>query len=133
MYPSHALFHDARRAFDERRFWFHDGLHWPEPIRPFDAVVVEALFVGFNQASARLFAIPPSLGAEYRLLGGYVYSSPNVLTDAEVVAGRAALFEQRGGYYYRHWDELCARWVGKIEDAIAELRELEVPQLPHVE
>jgi phosphohistidine swiveling domain-containing protein len=133
MYPSHALFHDARRAFDERRFWFHDGLHWPEPIRPFDAVVVEALFVGFNQASARLFAIPPSLGAEYRLLGGYVYSSPNVLTDAEVVAGRAALFEQRGGYYYGHWDELCARWVGKIEDAIAELRELEVPQLPHVE
>ena len=53
-------------------------MHWPEPIHPFDAVVVEALFVGLNQTSARLFAIPPSLGAEYRLLGGYVYSSPNV-------------------------------------------------------
>ncbi len=133
MYPRHALFHDDRRVFDEERFWFQDGMHWPEPIHPFDAVVVEAMFVGFNQTSARLFAIPPSLGAEYRLLGGYVYSSPNVLTDATVVARRAELFEQRGGYYYRHWDDIEARWVSKIEDAIAELRELEIPQLPDVE
>ena len=106
MYPRHALFHDDRRVFDEGRFWFQDGMHWPEPIHPFDAVVVESLFVGLNQMSARLFAIPPSLGAEYRLLGGYVYSSPNVVTDAAVVARRAELFEQRGGYYYRHWDDL---------------------------
>ena len=89
MYPRHALFHDDRRLYDEDRFWFQDGMHWPEPIHPFDAIVVEAMFVGFNQTSARLFAIPPSLGAEYRLLGGYVYSSPNVLTDATVVAQRA--------------------------------------------
>ena len=127
MYPRHALFHHDRRAFDEDRFWFQDGMHWPEPIHPFDAVVVESLFVGLNQTSARLFAIPPSLGAEYRLLGGYVYSSPNVVTDAAAVARRAELFEQRGGYYYRHWEDLYARWVRKIEDAIAELRELEVP------
>ena len=133
MYPRHALFHDDRRVFDEDRFWFQDGMHWPEPIHPFDAVVVEALFVGLNQTSARLFAIPPSLGAEYRLLGGYVYSSPNVVTDAAAVARRAELFEQRGGYYYRHWDELSAQWVRKVEDAIAELRELEVPLLPDVE
>ena len=133
MYPRHALFHDDRRVFDEDRFWFQDGMHWPEPIHPFDAVVVEALFVGLNQTSARLFAIPPSLGAEYRLLGGYVYSSPNVVTDAAAVARRVELFEQRGGYYYRHWDELSAQWVRKVEDAIAELRELEVPLLPDVE
>ena len=133
MYPRHALFHDDRRVFDEDRFWFQDGMHWPEPIHPFDALVVEALFVGLNQMSARLFAIPPSLGAEYRLLGGYVYSSPNVVTDAAVVARRAELFEQRGGYYYQHWDDLCAQWVSKVEHAIAELRELGVPPLPDVE
>lgn len=133
MYPRHALFDDDRRVFDEGRFWFQEGMHWPEPICPFDAVVVECLFVGLNQASARLFAIPPSLGAEYRLLGGYVYSSPNVLTDAGVVARRAELFEKRGGYYYRHWDDLYAQWVRKVEDAIAELRGLEVPELPDVE
>jgi pyruvate,water dikinase len=133
MYPRHALFDDGRRGFDEDRFWFQDGMHWPEPIHPFDAVVVESLFVGLNQSSARLFAIPPSLGAEYRLLGGYVYSSPNVVTDAAKVARRAELFEQRGGYYYRHWDDLSAQWDRKIEDAIAELRELEVPHLLDVE
>ena len=133
MYPRHALFDEDRRGFDEGRFWFQEGLHWPEPIYPFDAVVVESLFVGLNQASARLFAIPPSLGAEYRLLGGYVYSSPNVLTDAVLVARRAELFEKRGGYYYRHWDDLYARWVRKVEHAIAELGELDVPELPDFE
>ncbi len=133
MYPRHALFDDGRRVFDEDRFWFQDGMHWPEPIHPFDAVVVEAMFVGLNQMSARLFAIPPSLGAEYRLLGGYVYSSPNVVADAAALARRAELFEQRGGYYYRHWDDLHARWVDKVQDAIAELRDLEVPELRHVE
>ena len=97
MYVHHALFVDARRDYDEGRFWFQEGLHWPEPIRPFDAVVVEALFVGLNQSSARLFAIPPSLGAEYRVLGGYVYSSPNVLTDAGLVARtRRAVRAARG-------------------------------------
>ena len=133
MYVHHALFVDARRDYDEGRFWFQEGLHWPEPIRPFDAVLVEALFVGLNQSSARLFAIPPSLGAEYRVLGGYVYSSPNVLTDPGLVAGRAELFEQRAGYYFRHWDDLCGNWVRKVEHAIAELRGLEVPGLPDIE
>ena len=133
MYPRHALFDEDRRSFDEGRFWFQEGMHWPEPIYPFDALVVEALFVGLNQASARLFAIPPSLGAEFRVLGGYVYSSPNIVTDAGVLASRAELFEKRGGHYYRHWDDLYARWVRKIEDAIAELRELDVPELPDIE
>jgi pyruvate,water dikinase len=133
MYPRHALFDDDRRSFDESRFWFQEGLHWPEPIYPFDTLVVEALFVGLNNTSARLFAIPPSLGAEFRVLGGYVYSSPNIITDPGVLARRAELFEQRGGHYYRHWDDLYEQWVRKVEDAIAELSELTVPELPDVE
>jgi phosphohistidine swiveling domain-containing protein len=133
IYPRHARFDGDRRGFDEGRFWFQEGMHWPEPVHPFDALVVESLFVGLNQASARLFAIPPSLGAEFRLLGGYVYSSPNVLTDVGLLARRAELFERRGGHYFRHWDDLYAQWVSKVEDAIAELRELDVPELPEVE
>ena len=133
MYPRDALFGEDRRGFDEGRFWFQEVLHWPEPIRPFDALVVESLFVGLNQASTRLFAIPPSLGAEFRLLGGYVYSSPNMVTDPGALARRAELFEQRAGHYFRHWDDLCAQWVRKIEDAIADLGELDVPELPEIE
>jgi hypothetical protein len=37
------------------------------------------------------------------------------------------------GYYYGHWNDIEAQWVSKVENAIAELRELEVPQLPDVE
>jgi pyruvate, water dikinase len=133
LYSRRALFDQDRRAFEESRFWFQEGLHWPEPIRPFDALVVESLFIGLNQASARLFAIPPSLGAEYRVLGGYVYSSPNLVTDPGVLARRAELFEKRAGHYFQHWDDLYAQWVSKVEDAIAELRELEVPRLPDIE
>ena len=69
------------------------------------------LLVGLNQASARLFAVPSSLGVEYRILDGYVYLSPNSVTDEATIARRAELFERRGGYYYEHWDELDAQWV----------------------
>ena len=31
MYPYHALFSEDRRAFEESRFWFQDGMHYPEP------------------------------------------------------------------------------------------------------
>ena len=31
MYPYHMAFSDDRRAFDESRFWFQDGVHYAEP------------------------------------------------------------------------------------------------------
>jgi pyruvate,water dikinase len=133
MYPRHALFNDDRRDFDEGRFWFQESMHWPEPLRPFDALVVECFFVGLNQANARLFAIPPSLGAEYRLLNGYVYNSPSLITDPGTLARRAELFERRGGHYFQHWDDLYQAWVRKVERAIQELEGLEVPGLPEIE
>jgi hypothetical protein len=70
MYSYHLLFSEERREFDEDRFWFQDSLHWPEPLKPFDAMVVECAVVALNQANARLFAVPPSLGVELRLLNG---------------------------------------------------------------
>jgi pyruvate,water dikinase len=133
MYPHHALFGEDRRGFEEQRFWFQDRLHWPEPLRPFDAVMVEDIFTGFSQASSRLFAVPPSLGAEFRILNGYVYMSGNAVDDEQVLARRAGLFRARAGYYYENWGELYGRWVEKVEAAIRDLAELEVPDLPEVE
>jgi pyruvate,water dikinase len=133
MYAFHALFDQDRRAFEESRFWFREALHVSEPLYPFDALLFELATVGLNQASSRLFVVPPSLGVEYRILNGYVYVSPNPVTDEATLARRTGLFERRAGYYYEHWGELYARWVEKVDAATSELRTLEIPDLPEFE
>ncbi len=133
MYAYQSVFSDDRRAFDDGRFWFQDSLHSPEPIHPFDVVWWDYGAPAFNQANARLFVVPPSLGIEYRMLNGYVYVSVNSVTDAETLERRAELFAKRGGHYYRHWPELYERWIEKVEATTRELETLVVPELPEVE
>ena len=122
MYPYYAVFSEDRRASDESRFWFHDGMHWPEPYAPFDALLLDSILVAFNQASTRLFVAPASLGVECRVLNGYVYLSTNSVTDEATLAGRKELFARRGGYYYEHWDALYESWRRKVEQAIRSSR-----------
>jgi phosphohistidine swiveling domain-containing protein len=133
MYPYYACFHENRAAFEQDRFWFHEALHAPEPLYPFDTAVIVSTAVALNQASARLFAVPPSLGIEWRILNGYFYVSANSVIEGAELARRAELFARRGGHYYAHWDEVYARWVEKVEAATAELAALEVPALPEFE
>src|SRR5262249_54994932 len=89
LYPAHALLAGDRRAFEESRFWFQDTVHYAEPYYPFDELALDCIGTGFSQASARLFALPTSLGLETRILGGYVYLSPNSITDEATIAQRA--------------------------------------------
>ena len=133
MYPYHVLFSEDRRSFDESRFWFLESLHVPEPLYPFDTLTFDAAVLALNQANSRIFVVPPSLGVEYRILNGYVFASANSITDEATVSQRAELFATRGGFYYRHWDELYARWVEKVEQETRELQALAVPELPEVE
>jgi len=133
LYPPHALFAEDRRAFEQSRFWFQDTVHYAEPYYPFDVLCLDSTVTGFNQASARLFAVPTSLGLEHRILGGYVYLSPNSITDATTIAQRAELFAARGGHYYEHWKELDAHWREKVVAEIRELDALAVGELPDVE
>jgi pyruvate,water dikinase len=133
LYPAHALFAEDRRAFEESRFWFQDTVHYAEPYYPFDVLALDCTGAGFSQASARLFAVPTSLGLEARILGGYVYLSPNSITDEATIAQRAESFAVRGGHYYEHWNELDAHWREKVKGEIRELEALVVPELPDVE
>ncbi len=133
LYPPHTLFADDRRAFEESRFWFQDAVHYAEPYYPFDVVCLDSTVTGFSQASARLFAVPTSLGLEHRILGGYVYLSPNSITDEATIARRAELFTARGGHYYEHWNELDAHWREKVQAEIRDLEALAVPDLPEIE
>src|SRR5215469_7641034 len=133
LYPPHALFAEDRRAYEEARFWFHDTVHYAEPYFPFDAVCLDSTVAGFSQASARLFAVPTSLGLECRIVGGYVYLSPNSITDEATITRRAGLFSTRAGHYYEHWNELDTHWREKVRAEIRELEALAVPDLPDVE
>ena len=73
------------------------------------------------------------MGIDYRVVNSYVYISVNPVTDPEKIAERAEFFQKRAGYYFENWDELYAKWKTKMEALIAELKELEVPELPEYE
>jgi pyruvate,water dikinase len=133
LYPHHTAFAKGRRDFEESRCWFFDGVHFGEALYPFDAVVTDCAVVAFNNVSARLFVVPTSLGVEHRILNGYVYLSPNSVTDEVEIDRRAELFAARGGYYYEHWDELYASWRDRVKEATSELEALQISQLPDVE
>ena len=86
-----------------------------------------------GQANSRIFAVPPALGIDHRVLYGWVYMSANPVSDPAEIGRRAEVFGRRAGYYFQNWDELYGRWRSKVEETIAELVALEVPALPDLE
>jgi pyruvate,water dikinase len=133
LYGYHNLFADERREFDESRCWFQLSSHYAEPIYPFDTIFPDYAGMAINQMNSRVFSVPPTLGIEQRILNGYVYFSPNSVSDEETLARRGEAFARRGGFYYEHWEELVAGWEARVEDAIRELEALHVPELPELE
>jgi pyruvate,water dikinase len=130
MYPYYARFDERRRDTDENRFWFWNSMHFPLPMPAFDVICIDSPYQAVGSWQNRVFAVPPAMGIDYRIVNGYVYISGNPVTDPAKVAERAEFFERRAGYYYENWNELYGRWRGKMEALIAELGELEVPGLP---
>ena len=52
MYPYHYRFttdDPERKKYEEGMFWFYDGLHYPEPMYPFDMIWDEAWFLALSQ------------------------------------------------------------------------------------
>ena len=133
MFPYYTLFRPESRASEEQRCWFFEGMHFPEPLTPFDCVTVESIYLALGQANTRIFCLPPALGWNYRIVNGYLYFSPNTVVDPEEIGRRAKMFLPRAGHYYRNWNELYARWEQKVTDAIRCLEEVEIPNLPDVE
>src|SRR3954452_7346614 len=133
MYPYYALFSEERRAGEEQRGWFRDGMHFPEPIFPFDFVTADSPYLSLGQANSRIFLVPPALGIDHRVLYGRVYMSANGVADPAEIGRRAEQFQQRAGYYFQNWDDLYGRWQKKVEDEISAIETLEVPELPQDE
>jgi len=129
MYPYYLRFAEERREEDEGRLWFWNSMHFPEPMPAFDIFAGDSAYIGLAWWQNRVFAIPPAMGIEHRIVNGYVYITPNAVTDPDKIAERARFFEARAGYYFSHWDELYGRWREKMDALIAGLDELRVPEL----
>ncbi|HXR13631.1 MAG TPA: PEP-utilizing enzyme [Solirubrobacteraceae bacterium] len=133
MYPYHAFFAEARREKDENRFWFWNSMHFPLPMSAFDVACIDSPYQAVGAWQNRVFAVPPAMGIDYRVVNGYIYISGNPVTDPAKIAERAEFFQRRAGYYYSNWDELYARWREKVQALIDEVTNLPVSELPEYE
>jgi pyruvate,water dikinase len=77
MYPYYVLFDPARREQEENRFWFYNGMHFPEPMPAFDMITAESCYLSIGLYHGRVFSIPTVLGIEHRVVNGYVYITSN--------------------------------------------------------
>ncbi len=133
MYPYYSVFDERRRDTDENRFWFWNSMHFPFPMPAFDVLCIDAPYQAVGAWQNRVFAVPPAMGIDYRIVNGYVYISGNPVTDPAKIAERAEFFQARAGHYYANWTELYGKWQQKMQDLIAELGALSVPALPEYE
>jgi pyruvate,water dikinase len=133
MYPYYALFDERRRDTDENRFWFWNSMHFPVPHPAFDVICIDSPYQAVGNWQNRVFAVPPAMGIDYRVLNGYVYISGNPVTDPAKIAERVEFFQRRAGYYYENWSELYGKWKAKMQALIADLDALVVPELPEYE
>jgi len=133
MYPYYALFDERRRESDEQRFWFWNSMHFPVPMPAFDLVCSDVPYMGIAVWQNRVFAVPPVMGIDYRVVNGYIYISGNPVTDPAKIAERAEYFQKRAGYYFENWDALYDKWKTKMAALIASISSLRVPDLPEYE
>ena len=77
--------------------------------------------------------IPVAMGIDQRLVNGYIYVSPNSVTDPDRIAARNEHFARRAGHYFENWDDIYGNWVNKAKDCIARLTEIEFRPLPELE
>jgi pyruvate,water dikinase len=133
LYPYYALLSEDRRTFEDGKFWFFDGMHNPEPLYPFDTIMTENWWVAVSQMSTRVWPVPPALGIDHRIINGYLYVSPNAVTDPDEIARRAEAFGIRAGHYYDNWAEIYEQWVTKATGCIDRLKAIEFAPLPEQE
>jgi pyruvate, water dikinase len=133
MYPYYALFAEARKDIDENRLWFWNSMHFPVPMPAFDVFSIDGPYYSVGSWQNRIFAVPPAMGVDYRVVNGYIYISVNPVTDPAKIGERAEFFQKRAGYYFANWNDLYAKWRTRMEALIAEVTELPVPDLVEYE
>jgi len=118
---------------DDKRFWFYNSMHFPEPMPAFDTVTAEVPYQAIGANTARLFVFPTTLGIEHRIVNGRVYITANPVLDPAEIERRAAEFGPRAGYYFENWDSLYEGWKDRLRALITEIESISVPSLPEWE
>jgi pyruvate,water dikinase len=118
---------------DDNRFWFHNAMHFPEPVPAFDSITSEVPYTAIGANTARLFVFPTTMGIEHRIVNGRVYITAIPITDPAEIEQRLATFQERAGYYYGNWDSLYEGWKTRVAGLISEIESIRVPDLPAIE
>ncbi len=129
MYAYFNLFLEQRREIDSAKTWFRNGMHFPEPMPPFDIVTSDSAYMSTGVMNTRVFALPPALGLDVRVIGGYPYMSSLGVEDPEEIGRRAEEFAVRVGHYYANWPDLYAQWEEKVRGQIEALKDIAIPAL----
>ncbi|MGQ4555329.1 PEP-utilizing enzyme [Halobellus sp. GM3] len=135
MYPRYFRFGESpeRTDVEKDRFWFWDQKDSPKPLRPWDITLcVESIVMQLSQAQSRVFAVPPAMGIDLRIIAGYSYASPVPCTDPDLLEERESVFADRSEYIYQNFEELYEdEWLPAVKEIGEEIRDIEVPdQLP---
>lgn len=133
LYTYSLPFSEVSREYEESTFWFQDGIHWPDPLTPWDATWLEYAIGSLSQYNTRHYLIPPALGVDARILNGYTYLAPVGVADPKEIEARVPHFMERAGFYFMNWDELYDKWLVKVKSLIAEIEALSFEPLPEKE
>jgi pyruvate,water dikinase len=118
---------------DDKRFWFYNSMHFPEPMCLFDTITAEACYCALGAANTRVYCLPTTLGIDSRIINGRYYIGGNAVTDPAEIGRRVKEFEQRAFYYYEHWEKFFAQWKDKMMGLIHETEALPKVELPDLE
>jgi pyruvate,water dikinase len=128
-YPYYTQF----SAADDKRFWFYNSMHFPEPMSAFDMVTAEAAYCALGAVNTRVHCLPTTLGIDHRIMNGRVYIGGNAVTDPAEIAFRLEEFKKRAFYYYENWERLYDQWRAKMLKLIDDAQSLPKPELPELE
>jgi pyruvate,water dikinase len=118
---------------DDRKFWFYNSMHFPEPMSAFDMVTAEAAYCALGAANTRVHCLPTTLGIDHRIINGRVYIGGSAVTDPEEIVRRTVEFQKRAFHYYENWESLYAQWKQKMLKLIGDANAMPDPALPEFE
>ena len=129
MYPYYLLFDPARREDEESRFWFYNGMHFPEPMPAFDMITAESCYLSIGLYQGRVFRSRPcSASSTASSTATSTSRRTRSATPPRSTSGSGLPAAHR--LLLRELGLLVGRWQAEVDEVIVNLTALEVPHLP---